>query len=103
MLISGWRTQLAASVCVWETLTGSDDTTENTHLMRMAGRFSRRLHGYAKAEGIPLVHCQAGKRKHELAEEYLAKTQITPATTKVAQSGSGILDLHHFEPNMGVG
>src|SRR5271166_3904743 len=33
--------------------------------------------GYAKAEGIPLVHCQAGERKHELAEEYLAKTQIT--------------------------
>ena len=45
--------------------------------MRMAGRFSRRIHGYAKAEGIPLVHCQAGERKHELAEEYLAKTQIT--------------------------
>jgi hypothetical protein len=25
--------------------------------MRMAGRFSRRVHGYAKAEGIPLLHC----------------------------------------------
>ena len=47
------------------------------HLMRMAGRFSRRIHGYAKAERIPLVHCQAGERKHELAEEYLAKPQIT--------------------------
>jgi hypothetical protein len=46
--------------------------------MRMAGRFSRRLQGYAKAEGIPLVHCQAGERKHELAEEYLAKTQNNP-------------------------
>ena len=41
------------------------------------GRFSRRLHGYAKAAGISLVHCQAGERKHELAEEHLAKTQIT--------------------------
>src|SRR6516225_4712791 len=44
----------------WRALTGSDDTLDNAHLMRMAGRFSRRLHGYAKAEGIPLVHCQVG-------------------------------------------
>ena len=45
--------------------------------MRLAGRFSRRIHGYAKANGIPVVHCPAGERKHELAEEYLAKTNIT--------------------------
>src|ERR1700732_1829678 len=45
--------------------------------MRLAGRFSRRIHGYAKANGIPVVHCPAGERKHEFAEEYLAKTNIT--------------------------
>jgi hypothetical protein len=28
----------------WRTLTGSEDTLDNTHLMRMAGRFSRRIH-----------------------------------------------------------
>jgi hypothetical protein len=28
--------------------------------MRRAGRFSRRIHGYAKADGIPLLHRQAG-------------------------------------------
>src|SRR5258708_24407936 len=61
----------------WGTLTGSEETLDNAHLMRMAGRFSRRLHGYAKADGIPLVHCQAGEHKHQLAEEYLTKTQIT--------------------------
>ena len=44
----------------WRAVTGSEETLDNAHLMRMAGRFSRRLHGYAKAEGIPLVHCQAG-------------------------------------------
>src|SRR5271157_4438759 len=33
----------------WRALTGSDDTLDNTHLMRLAGRFSRRLRGYAKA------------------------------------------------------
>jgi hypothetical protein len=43
----------------------------------LAGRFSRRLHGYAKANCIPVVHCSAGERKHELAEQYLANTKIT--------------------------
>ena len=52
----------------WGTLTGSEETLDNTHLMRMAGRFSRRVHGYAKAEDIPLLHCHAGEHKHELAE-----------------------------------
>jgi hypothetical protein len=34
-------------------LTGSDETLDNTHLMCLAGRFSRRIRGYAKANGIP--------------------------------------------------
>ena len=32
----------------WKALTGSEDTLDNAHLMRMAGRFSRRIRGYAK-------------------------------------------------------
>src|SRR5215831_19583152 len=56
---------------------GSEQELDNAHLMRMAGRFSRRVRGYAKAKGIPIVDCTAGERKHELAEEYLAKTKIT--------------------------
>ncbi|MCC7155609.1 MAG: hypothetical protein IT161_13620 [Bryobacterales bacterium] len=61
----------------WRALTGSEDTLDNTHLMRMAGRFSRRLRAYAQAKGIPVVDCPAGERKHDLAEKYLAKTNIT--------------------------
>src|SRR3954447_26276849 len=61
----------------WRALTGSDETLENSHLMRLAGRFSRRIRGYAKARGIPVIDCSAGQRKHELAEEYLAKTTVT--------------------------
>ena len=61
----------------WRALTGSDATLDNTHLMRLAGRFSRRIRGYAKANDIPVVDCAAGERKHDLAEEYLAKTKIT--------------------------
>ena len=44
----------------WRTLTRSEETLNNTHLMRMAGRFSRRVHGYAKAEDIPLLQQQLG-------------------------------------------
>ena len=61
----------------WRALTGSDETLENAYLMRMAGRFSRRVRGYAKAHDIPVIDCSVGKRKHDLAEEYLAKTRIT--------------------------
>jgi hypothetical protein len=63
----GWR----------RALTGSDETLENAHLMRLAGRFSRRVRGYAKAHDIPVIDCPVGERKHELAEEYLAKTKVT--------------------------
>jgi hypothetical protein len=55
----------------WRALTGSDEGLDNTHLMRLAGRFSRRIRGYAKANGIPVVDCRVGERKHDLAEEYL--------------------------------
>src|SRR6201987_2948931 len=88
----------------WRTLTGSEETLDNAHLMRMAGRFSRRLHGYAKAEGIPLVHCQAGEHKHELAEEYLTKTQITEGLflILVGRAQAPVWDVttnhHHIEP-----
>jgi hypothetical protein len=61
----------------WRALTGSDETLENAYLMRLAGRFSRRVRGYAKAHGIPVIDCPVGQRKHELAEEYLAKTTVT--------------------------
>jgi hypothetical protein len=61
----------------WRALTGSDETLDNAHLMRLAGRFSRRIRGFAKANGIPVIDCAAGERKHDIAEEYLAKTRIT--------------------------
>ena len=57
----------------WRQLMGSDDDLDNTHLMRMAGRFSRRVRAHAKAHQIPLKDCAPGERKHEIAEEYLPK------------------------------
>src|SRR5271165_1175593 len=61
----------------WRALTGSDETLDDAHLMRLAGRFSRRARGYAKAHGIPVVDCAAGERKHDLASDYLAKTMVS--------------------------
>lgn len=55
----------------WRRVKGSDEDLNNTSLMRFAGRFSRRIHAYAKKHGIPLIHSQRGERKHELAEQYL--------------------------------
>lgn len=55
----------------WRSLYGSDENLDTAHLMRMAGRLSRRVRAHAKAHGIPLVDCQRGERKHELAEQYV--------------------------------
>src|ERR1700756_1314400 len=51
----------------WRALTGSDETLENTYLMRGAGGFSRRVRGYAKARAIPVIDCPAGQRKRRIS------------------------------------
>ena len=61
----------------WRTLTGSDDTLDNARLMRLAGRFGRRVRGYAKTHGIPVIDRVAGERKHDVADEHRAKTTVT--------------------------
>jgi hypothetical protein len=55
---------------------GGDDTLDDTHLLRLAGRFSRRVRAYAKAKGIPVIDCDRGERKHLIAEEYLDSHQV---------------------------
>jgi len=52
---------------------GSDDQLDNTHLMRMAGRFARRLKAWAEANDVPVIYCKAGERKHLIAAQYLAE------------------------------
>jgi hypothetical protein len=51
---------------------GSEEHLDNTQLMRMAGRFSRRVRAFATAHSIPVIDCGRGERKHLIAEEYLA-------------------------------
>jgi len=55
----------------WRRLTGSDADLDTAHLMRLAGRFSRRVRAFAKAHGIPVIDCGKGERKHEIAAAYL--------------------------------
>jgi hypothetical protein len=86
----------------WRALTGSDDQLENAYLMRLAGRFSRRLRAYAKAHGIPVKDCPAGERKHELAEEYRAQTRVTQGLflILVGRAQAPVWDVsrtHHIE------
>jgi len=55
----------------WRDLHGNDEKLDNEHLMRMAGRFSRRIRAYGKKQGIPVIDCKQGTRKHQIAQEYL--------------------------------
>jgi hypothetical protein len=50
---------------------GSEEQLDNTHLMRMAGRFSRRVRAFAKAHGIPVIDCSSEDDKHKIAEQHL--------------------------------
>lgn len=52
-------------------MNGSDEDLDNAHLMRMAGRFSRRVRAFAKGNRIPIIDCPQGERKHQIAAEYL--------------------------------
>jgi hypothetical protein len=81
----------------------SDERLDDTHLMRMAGRFSRRVRAFGKANGIPLIDCDREDRKHRIAEEYLREHTVgpgvflilvarAPATVwKVRRSAAGVI------------
>jgi hypothetical protein len=60
----------------WRQLYGSDEHLDDNHLMRMAGRFSRRLRAWAEANHVPVVYCSPGERKHDIAEKHLSTTQV---------------------------
>jgi hypothetical protein len=81
----------------------SDDELDNTHLMRLAGRFARRVRASAAAHGVPVIDCGRGERKHLIAERYLAEHEVgigvflilvakAPATVwQVVRSPGGVL------------
>ena len=71
--------------------------------MRMAGRFARRVKAWAAANGVPVIFCKAGERKHLIAEQYLETHVVTTgvflilaakapaAVWKVRRSARGVI------------
>ena len=51
----------------WRCWPGSDEGLNNTRLMRVAGRFARRVKGWAKGAGVPVVYSKSGERNEDLA------------------------------------
>jgi hypothetical protein len=87
----------------WRRWQGDDDHLDDTHLMRMAGRFARRVRGWAKANNVPVIDCKAGERKHLIARQHLESGPVpvgvflvlvarAPATVwKVKRSSAGTI------------
>jgi hypothetical protein len=55
----------------WRKLFGGDAELDDTHLMRMAGRFSRRLRGWAEKNHIPVIDKAPGDRTCEIAPKLM--------------------------------
>jgi hypothetical protein len=74
----------------------SDELLDNTHLMRMAGRFSRRVRAWAGAQGIPVIDCKRGERKHQIAEDYLVEHKVGTGVflILVARCAATVWDVH---------
>ena len=74
----------------------SDEQLDNTHLMRMAGRFARRVRGWAHAHQVPVIDCKRGERQHQLAEDYLTEHQVGTGVflILVARCAATVWDVH---------
>ena len=64
----------------------SDAELDDAHLMRLAGRFARRVRAWAGANGVPVIDCKAGERKHLIAEEYLRTHSVGPGVFMILVS-----------------
>jgi hypothetical protein len=81
----------------------SDAELDNAHLMRLAGRFARRVRAWAAAHNVPVIDCTSEERKHRIAEEYLHEHAVgvgvflvlvgrAPATVwKVSRTNAGVI------------
>ncbi len=75
----------------WNLLYGTTKNLDDNHLMRMAGRFSRRLRAWAEKHKIKIVDAKKGERKCDIATAriprdpnfegvFLVITGLSPAT-----------------------
>lgn len=94
----------------WRRLMGDDEHLDNTHLMRFAGRFSRRIRASTQKNNIPLIHCKSNERKHEIVQQYAPKDPLfqgvfcifvnrAPASVvEVKRFDNGHIDIRRKQP-----
>jgi hypothetical protein len=70
---------------------GCDDDLDNTRLMRMAGRFARRVRAWGQANDVPVIYCKAGERKHLIADGVLDEL---PLPSRLGSTRIGGIDLN---------
>jgi len=83
--------------CWWRRLYGDDSNLNKSHLVRMAGRFSRRVKAYAEKHQIPVIYSDSRSRKHEIAEQYIpAKPDFVGLFLVIISRASGaVWDVKH--------
>jgi len=81
----------------WRRLFGDDNDLDKPHLIRFAGRFSRRLQTYATAHNIPFIQCPSAERKHLIAQQYLPQDpQFSGLFLVLVSRASGLVwDVSH--------
>ena len=67
---AGWLSSGGGFRCWWRLVFGNDENLDNTHLMRWAARFARRVYASVEKNNIPLIKKQAAERMHELVQKY---------------------------------
>jgi len=84
----------------WRQLEGTDENLDTAHLMRMAGRFSRRLRAWAKAHGVPVQYCGAHEEKWEIAQEYLSSHKVERGVflVLVSRAPGAVWELRKKDP-----
>ena len=92
-----WGTTRAGSGCGGGGWPVRDEQLDNNHLMRMAGRFARRVRAFGKAHGVPVIDCAGGERKHRIAEDFLAEHQVQPGVflILVARAPATVWEVTH--------
>jgi uncharacterized protein YegP (UPF0339 family) len=83
----------------WRRLTGGDEQLDDTHLMRFAGRFSRRIRAWAPKNKIPLIYCKSGDRKHDIAQQYVPKDPLFQGVfcIFVNRAPASVMQVKHFD------
>lgn len=80
-------------------LKGSDKDLDNASLMRMAGRFGRRVKAFCESNQMPLQFFKPGERKHEAAEGLIPKDKSFTGIFAifVSRAPSLLWDVKRFE------